>query len=280
MSTLEQTSFITLQDLKLSYSEAGKGEPILCLHGNPSSKSVFSNMMTKLDGLNIKLVALDRPGHNATDEIPNEKNDLWYDTFIYSDFIKAKLNKKAWILGHSYGCLTALKIAIKYPERVKGLIFINPLVAPATPNESLSSIPHYSKGFLTGSIIGLWLPFEYPKVLSDLLNKFFQPEKPEDEYAELWIQRFIRFENVVAYQSDRNIQINIQNELKEEMKKLSLPTFALYGAKDAYTDINRQQEIVNLIPGVKSETSESSGHYIPYLNPDICLDFIKKSIAG
>ena len=94
MSTLEQTSFITLQDLKLSYSEAGKGEPILCLHGNPSSKSVFSNMMTKLDGLNIKLVAIDRPGHNATDEIPNEKNDLWYDTFIYSDFIKAKLNKK------------------------------------------------------------------------------------------------------------------------------------------------------------------------------------------
>ena len=74
MSTLEQTSFITLQDLKLSYSEAGKGEPILCLHGNPSSKSVFSNMMTKLDNLNIKLVALDRPGHNATDEIPNEKN--------------------------------------------------------------------------------------------------------------------------------------------------------------------------------------------------------------
>ena len=100
------------------------------------------------------------------------------------------------------------------------------------------------------------------------------------KYAELWIQRFIRFENVVAYQSDRNIQINIQDELKEEIKKLSLPAFALYGAKDAYTDINRQQEIVNLIPGVKSETSESSGHYMPYLNPDICLDFIKKSIAS
>ena len=177
MSTLEQTSSITLQDLKLSYSEAGKGEPILCLHGNPSNKSVFSNMMTKLDGLNIKLVAIDRPGHNATDEIPNEKNDLWYDTFIYSDFIKAKLNKKAWILGHSYGCLTALKIAIKYPERVKGLIFINPLVATATPNESTSSIPYFSKGFLTGSILGLWLPIEYPKVLSDILNKYFQPER-------------------------------------------------------------------------------------------------------
>ncbi len=280
MSTLEQTSSITLQDLKLSYSEAGKGEPILCLHGNPSNKSVFSNMMTKLDGLNIKLVAIDRPGHNATDEIPNEKNDLWYDTFIYSDFIKAKLNKKAWILGHSYGCLTALKIAIKYPERVKGLIFINPLVATATPNESTSSIPYFSKGFLTGSILGLWLPIEYPKVLSDILNKYFQPEKPADDYSELWIQKFIRFENVVAYHIDRNIQINIQNELKEEMKKLSLPTFALYGAKDAYTDINRQQEIVNLIPGVKSETSESSGHYMPYLNPDICLDFIKKSIAS
>lgn len=278
MSTLEQTSSINLQDIKLSYSEAGKGEPILCLHGNPSNKNIFSNIMTKLDGTNIKLVALDRPGHNATDELPNENNDLWYDTSIYADFIKAKLNKKAWILGHSYGCLTAVKVAIKHPEQVKGLILINPLIATATPNESTSSIPYFAKGPLTGSILGIWLPMAYPQVLTDLLNQLFQPEKPSEEYAESWLQKFIRFENVVAYQTDRNIQIKIQDELKEEMKKLSVKTYALYGAKDGYTDINRQQEVVNLIPGVKSETNESTGHYMPYLNPDICLDFIKKAI--
>ncbi len=278
MSTLEQTSSINLQEIKLSYSEAGKGEPILCLHGNPSNKNIFSNIMTKLDGANIKLFALDRPGHNATDELPNENNDLWYDTSIYADFIKAKLNKKAWILGHSYGCLTAVKVAIKHPEQVKGLILINPLIAPATPNESTSSIPYFAKGPLTGSILGIWLPMAYPQVLTDLLNQLFQPEKPSEEYAESWLQKFIRFENVVAYQTDRNIQIKIQDELKEEMKKLSVKTYALYGAKDGYTDINRQQEVVNLIPGVKSETNESTGHYMPYLNPDICLDFIKKAI--
>jgi pimeloyl-ACP methyl ester carboxylesterase len=278
MSTLEQTSSINLQDIKLSYSEAGKGEPILCLHGNPSNKNIFSNILTKLDGTNIKLVALDRPGHNATDELPNENNDLWYDTSIYADFIKAKLNKKAWILGHSYGCLTAVKVAIKHPEQVKGLILINPLIATAAPNESTSSIPYFAKGPLTGSILGIWLPMAYPQVLTDLLNQLFQPEKPSEEYAESWLQKFIRFENVVAYQTDRNIQIKIQDELKEEMKKLSLKTYALYGAKDGYTDINRQQEVVNLIPGVKSETNESTGHYMPYLNPDICLDFIKKAI--
>ncbi|MBQ3643556.1 MAG: alpha/beta hydrolase [Candidatus Riflebacteria bacterium] len=280
MSTLEQTSSINLQDIKLSYSEAGKGEPILCLHGNPGNKNIFSNIMAKLDGANIKLYALDRPGHNATDELPNEKNDLWYDTSIYADFIKAKLNKKAWILGHSYGCLTAVKVAIKHPEQVKGLILINPLIATATPNESTSSIPYFAKGPLTGSILGIWLPMAYPQVLTDLLNQLFQPEKPSEEFAESWLQKFIRFENVVAYQTDRNIQIKIQDELKEEMKKISLKTYALYGAKDGYTDISRQQEIVNLIPGVKSETSESSGHYMPHLNPDICLDFIKNAVAG
>ena len=225
MSTLEQTSSINLQDIKLSYSEAGKGEPILCLHGNPSNKNIFSNIMTKLDGTNIKLVALDRPGHNATDELPNENNDLWYDTSIYADFIKAKLNKKAWILGHSYGCLTAVKVAIKHPEQVKGLILINPLIATATPNESTSSIPYFAKGPLTGSILGIWLPMAYPQVLTDLLNQLFQPEKPSEEYAESWLQKFIRFENVVAYQTDRNIQIKIQDELKEEMKKLFLTIF-------------------------------------------------------
>ena len=278
MSTLEQLTSITLQDIKVSLSEAGKGEAILCLHGNPGYRKVFSNMMTKLDGLNIKLIAPDRPGHNSTDEL-NFDNNLWFDTSIYADLIDHKLNKKAWILGYDYGCLPALKVAIKHPEKVKGLIFINPYIAP-NANDKTSLIPNFAKGPLTGSILGIFLPNQYYQIFGDLLNNTFLPETGDEDYVDNWLQRFTKFENIIAYLLDKNIQIKIQDELKEEMKKISLPVFTLFGGKDALTNNQTQQEIISLIPNAKFETSEANGHYMPYLNPEICVQFIKKTIGN
>lgn len=278
MSTLEITSSIKLQDIKISISEAGKGEPILCLHGNPGNKSTFSNLMTKLSGLNIKLLSLDRPGHNYTEELHYEKNNLWYDTSLYADLIDKRLNKKTWLLGHGYGCLTSLKIAIKHPDKVKGLFLINPTVALDNPRERISIIPDYSKGAITGSILGIFLPINYHEIFNTFIKNLFLPEKPSDDYVELCIERFKRYENIIWYLIDKNIQIKIQDELKDNLKNFSFPTFALFGGKDGISNLNNQKEILSLIPNVKIEELEDLGHNIPYLNPDKCLDFIKKYI--
>ena len=279
MSTLEQMSSIKVQDIKLSLSEAGKGEPVLCLHGNPGTKSNFSKMMSMLDKTNIKLVATDRFGHNLTDELQSENDNLWHDTDFYAELINAKLNQKAWVLGHDYGCLTAIKLAIKQPDKVKGLILINPYIIPEAPDDSLSSLPKLSKNFLIGSIMGVFLPYDYEKIFTERLTNTFSPETPSEDYIDSIIQRIARFESVIAFFNDNNIRIKIEDELKEEMKKITVPTFALFGAKDALTSVEKQKEAVSLIPDAKIEVSETSGHFMPYTNPDLCIDFIKKAIA-
>ncbi|MBP5469906.1 MAG: alpha/beta hydrolase [Candidatus Riflebacteria bacterium] len=279
MSSLEQISSILINDTKISISEAGKGEPILCLHGNPGNKNIFSNLMTKLEGTGIKLIAPDRPGHNLTDELPSDSNNLWEDTKIYTSLINSKLNKKSWILGYDYGCLTALKIAIKNLEMVKGLILINPYIIPEYNDSSISLAPKFAKGFLIGSILGVMLPYNYEDIFEQRIKDTFKPETPKEEYLDVLIQRYSRFESVVAFLNDNNIRINIQDELKEEMKKLSLPAFALFGAKDSINKIQTQQEAISLIPNVKTETLEEAGHNIPYSNADACIEFIKKVIA-
>ncbi len=280
MSILEQTSSITIQNIKVSFSEAGKGESVLCLHGNPGTKRIFSDIMTKIDGLNIRLVAPDRPGHNSSDELPPDKEELWGDTQIYSELIDKKLNHKAWILGYDYGCITAIKIAIKYPEKVKGLIFLNPLIELNNPKESISNIPNQAKGAFMGTILGIFLPNKYYDIFGNMFNKMFAPEIVPEDFSELWLQRYTKFENIVAYLNDKNIQIKILNELKEEMKKFSFPTFALIGGKDSYTDVEKQKEAISLIPNSKIEISNEAGHYMPHLNPEICAEFIKKNIIA
>lgn len=274
MASLEQTSSLVLQNTRLSLSEAGKGEAVLCLHGNPGSKSIFSELMTKLEGLNIKLLSIDRPGHNSSEELLIDSQDLWGDSSIYSELIDCKLNKKAWLLGHSYGCLTALKIAIKQPNKVKGLIFINPQIVPDNPKDKVSSIPKWAKGALLGSIFGIWLPNEYQSIFTEILNKMYMPQVPSEDYADRWLQKFTRFESVIAYLTDKNNIISIQKELKEELTKINLPVYALFGEKDAFSDLERQKEAVGMIPSSRIEVCEEAGHYMPLLNPKDCIDFI------
>ena len=281
MSSIEQISSILINDTKISISEAGKGEKILCLHGNPGNKNTFSNLMTKLEGTNIKLIAPDRPGHNLTDELPSDSNNLWEDTNIYTSLINSKLNKKCWLLGYDYGCLTALKIAIKNPDMVKGLILINPYIIPEYCGDNTFSLaPKYAKGFLIGSILGVMLPYNYEDIFDQRIRDQFRPEIPKEDYLDVNTQRYSRFESVVAFLNDNNIRINIQDELKEEMKKLSNPCFALFGGKDAINNIQTQQEAISLIANSKTETLEEAGHFIPYLNPESCIEFIKKSITN
>lgn len=279
--SLEQTSSIILQNTKISLSEAGKGEPVLCLHGNPGNKNTFSEMMKKLDNTGIKLLALDRPGHNSTEELLGDKSDLWLDVSVYSELIDKKLGGKAWLLGHSYGCLTALKVAVKYPEKVNGIIMINPMIVPNKPKEKCSLIPSIAKGALLGTIFGVWLPNEYEDVFTDFVNKLYSPEKPSADVEELWVQKFSRFESVIAYLTDKNTQIRICSEITKEAENFKKPVSVLFGGKDALYDLQRQKEFfAAAMPGAKLETDEDAGHYMPVLNPETCVGFLKKSIKA
>lgn len=278
MASLEQTSSITLQNTRISYSEAGKGEQVLCLHGNPGCKSIFSELMTKLEGTGIKLLAPDRPGHNSSEELLGDKKDLWHDTSVYSELIDARLGGKSWVMGHSYGCLTALKLAIKHPDKVKGLVLINPYIVPDEPGASCSWIPTLAKGAFMGTIFGVLLPNDYQEIFTQYLKGIFEPEKPTDDYLEKWLQRYTRFESIMAYLNDNNTLIKLEAELREELKKLSLPVYALFGGKDGLYELDRQKEAISLIPNVKTETIDEAGHFIVNNNTDLCIKYLSKSI--
>ena len=129
-----------------------------------------------------------------------------------------------------------------------------------------------------GTIFGVFLPNDYQIIFTKLINELHAPMTPTEDYMEKWLQRYTRFESILAYLNDGNAQIKIKDELQEEMKKLSIPVHAIFGAKDGLYDLKRQQDAVALIPNAKSEMAEEAGHYMPYNNPELCVDFIKKVI--
>lgn len=277
MSSLEQTTAIEIKETRISLSETGKGETILFLHGNPGSRKDFAGIIEKLGDTPIRLVMPDRPGHNSSEELINENNDCWLDIDVYADLIDQKCGGKTWLFGYSMGCFIASKIAIKYPDKVKGIIMAAPFLTPDNANEKPSSLPDLAKGAFIGTILGIVLPLvSQARMQNHIENVFFPAPVPED-FVETWLPRYTRFETLMAVMTDKNSMLTTLKEVHEGMKSIHCPVFVMLGDKDKVCFPENQRKLLSEnLPAAKLRNIAEGGHAIPMTHPEDCLALIKE----
>lgn len=112
----------------LSYLKSGNSEKIrvIFIHGSPGSASVWSRYLNSpIDG--IEYIAIDRPGY-ATSTHNEQQPTLEQQTNCFSTLLAD--DKKNILVGHSYGGPVATHAAIRFPDKVHGLILIASAMDP------------------------------------------------------------------------------------------------------------------------------------------------------
>ncbi len=275
MSVLEQTSAVEIKETRVSFSEAGKGQPILFLHGNPGSRRDFAEILSQAASANCRMVMPDRPGHNGSEELINEGNDPWLDTEVYAELIDRRCNGSAWLFGYSMGCHIACRIAVKYPERVKGIIMAAPYLVPDNPAEKPSPLPDLAKGAVIGTALGLFMPLLSQTKMQQHLEKVFAPTPLADDFRDTWLPRYTRFESLMAMMTDKNTMLRTYDAVKEGVSKISCPVIMILGEKDAVCSIeNQKQFVTERLPGATIVSISDAGHALPLTHPQECLKVI------
>ena len=116
--------FITVQGVLLHYVERGTGTPLILLHGNGSMIEDFeSSGLIDLAAKQFRVIVFDRPGFGHSER---PRATIWTPE-AQATLIAAALKKigvsKAIILGHSWGTLVSLALAINYPQLVQSFGF-------------------------------------------------------------------------------------------------------------------------------------------------------------
>lgn len=104
--------------------DQGSGVPLFFQHGLTANTDQVKSLLSGLEGL--RLISIDCPGHGLT---PLRVNDtISFDT--YSDMVVKNMDalgiQKGVFGGISMGSGIALNIALRYPERVLGLVLVRP----------------------------------------------------------------------------------------------------------------------------------------------------------
>ena len=109
----------------LRRGEGGKGEPLFVLTGWNGTFPENKEMLEALARENFSVYGIELPGTG--------KSDAPGKDWVFSDYVPLIDEILAYyglsegiILGHSFGCVAALKLARYFPHRVKRLVISNP----------------------------------------------------------------------------------------------------------------------------------------------------------
>ncbi len=124
-----EKKFQSINGLKMAYVETGKGDPIIFLHGNPTSSYVWRNIIPWVKDLG-HCIAPDLMGMGDSDKLPDSSSYTFAENQKYLEALYAALNVKKNIIFvvYDWGSALAFDWARRHPHAVKGIVYMESIV--------------------------------------------------------------------------------------------------------------------------------------------------------
>lgn len=127
-----QRHFVTVHDSTMAYVDTGKGDPIVFLHGNPTSSYLWRNVIPHLEPLG-RCLAPDLIGMGRSGTSPNGSFrfrdhahylDAWFDA--------AGVGRNIVLVIHDWGGALGFDWARRHRDRVQGIVYMETILCPLT----------------------------------------------------------------------------------------------------------------------------------------------------
>ena len=142
--------FADVNGKRIAYLEAGTGDPIVLLHGNPTSSYLWRNIIPKLEECG-RVIAPDLIGQGDSEKLPAGDGADRYSFEVVFKYLEGLLheiaaNDNATLVIHDWGSGLGFHWARLNPESVKGIAYMEAIVMPM----SWDDWPESARGIFQG----------------------------------------------------------------------------------------------------------------------------------
>lgn len=260
-----QGKSITVDGVRLHYVERGVGPTLVLLHGNGATLGDFEvSGLLSTAAEHYHVIAFDRPGFGYS---ARPRSTVW------TPAAQAALLNKALhqigivnplILGHSWGTMVALAMAIEQPAYPSGLILVSgyyfptpradiiPLAVPAVP--------------LIGDVVAHTLSPLSGKLMSPAMFKVMFSPLPVAERMSQWpLALALRPSQVRAAAADTALMVPSAASLRDGYDKITVPVAIIGGDGDKIVSFETQAVTLHeRLGGSKLVRIEGAGHMVHY----------------
>jgi haloalkane dehalogenase len=135
----------------IAYVEAGEGDPIVLLHGNPTSSYLWRNVIPHLERLG-RVIAPDLIGQGDSDKLLASQGSDPYTFQVAYDYLAGLLdelgiNKNVTLVIHDWGSALGFHWAQMHADAIRGVAYMEGIVCPVTWDDWPESARGIFKGF-------------------------------------------------------------------------------------------------------------------------------------
>lgn len=263
---------ISANSLKMHYKTSGKGENLVLLHGVTSSLAMWYHGILPALEPDFRTTVYDLRGHGLT-----ELTRHGYNSYDMSEDLKCLLDtlgiEKTLLVGHSYGGTIATHFALRFPERVRGLVVLDSGFACLRYLRIIREWEGWSRTnrALPGMTIDDFLDVDDKQDLTDFLKMTLDVPR---------ISGFRKGQSGLTPRQGRLInETAIGAEFREVagmtedlLPGIQAPTLALYGGTSPYQRMAAR--LAELLPNCRNEVIPGKGHFYSVFTPGLVPDWI------
>jgi pimeloyl-ACP methyl ester carboxylesterase len=275
-----QGRFIEVDGVRLHYIERGEGPVLVLLHGN----SVTADDYTQCGLLGraaerYRVISFDRPGFGYSER---PRTTVWTpqaQARLLHHALQELGVDSALVVGHSWGAMVALAMALDVPDFVRGLVLLSGYYYPSlrleVPLMAQPAIPVVGD-LMRYTITPLMMRLSWPL----MTKRMFSPQKVAGRFRDLPVWMMLRPGQLRAQAADTALMVPAALSLSRRYGELKVPVTLIAGTQDKMVSTGGnserlQQELhdVELIlePGV--------GHMTNYADPDKVMQAIDAMAA-
>jgi pimeloyl-ACP methyl ester carboxylesterase len=257
--TKQTGQFVIANGTNIYYESFGSGKSLIFLHGSMGTGKVWKPYVPILSN-DFNIILPDMRGHGKT-ENPSKAIDLHSIGDDIVALIDALKLEKPYLCGWSMGGDVSLDVAMRYPDRISGLI--------------VGGVTHrISESYFTSlKAMGLEGPGQI---------NFEQAEQNIPQLINLWktehVQSPLHWKELVTQLSFEMINPTLPAE--DDLKQITVPTLIVWGDRDQFLPIEHAIELYRLIPTAQLAVIPNANHFVTRTHVVLFAELVKEFLLN
>ena len=269
-----QEKSLQVNGMRIFYREAGAGEPILLLHGNPNSSYLWRKLLPRLARFG-RAVAPDHYGFGRSDKPADADYSVPGYVRYLKGFTAALGLDRLHLIVHDFGGPFGLGFAITHPGRVRSLVVMNTIFYPDYEWHPLAKIwrtPEEGERWMAG--------WTRERFVNGRLKTLVHPENltPADleAYWEPISDPAMRAAVLKLY---RNTTPSEHPEWEEGLRRLKVPALIIWGRQDPYIPLETAERFHRDLKGSSLFVLDDASHLVQEDQPEKVAQLIESFYA-
>lgn len=138
----KRKKYKTVDGVRMAYDEVGEGDPILFLHGNPTSSYLWRKVIPHVQHLG-RCIAPDMVGMGDSARLPNSGPGVYtylaHRKYLFGLLEKLGVDENVTLVIHDWGSAMGFNWAQLNPGKVKGIAYMEALLSPPNREDATPS---------------------------------------------------------------------------------------------------------------------------------------------